>query len=249
MTTERTLKAPIKVPPEGWRDFPEPLPDPPLKIDAMQQLPLLAYAEQTLSAWFRGRDDVLVSGQGYLCPDRKTIRTSPAPDLVIALGVDARRIINTNGYVISEVGKPPEFVLEVASKSTGARDYTVKRDAYAAMGVREYWRFDASGGQYHDASLAGDRLNADGAYTRFDVTEEPDGEIRGYSPTLELALCWVGGQLRFYDPVGMEYLPRAIELMAQRDQVMAQRDEVTAQRDEALLEVERLREELRRLQP
>ena len=57
-----------------------------------------------------------------------------------------------NGYLIPEQGKPPDFVLEVASEGTGREDETVKRDAYEAMGVREYWRFDHTGGEFHSAA-------------------------------------------------------------------------------------------------
>ena len=39
--------------------------------------------------------------------------------------------------------------------TTGQNDYTQKRDDYAAFGVPEYWRFDPSGGEYHDAPRPG----------------------------------------------------------------------------------------------
>ena len=69
-----------------------------------------------------------------------------------------------NGYVIEEVGKPPDLVMEVASASTGRNDYTEKRITYADLAVPEYWRFDYTGGAYHDAPLAGDRLSETGVY-------------------------------------------------------------------------------------
>ena len=59
-------------------------------------------------------------------------------------GVDHAGIIDRHGYSIEEHGKPPDFVLEVASVTTGQGDYTRKRDDYAAFGVPEYWRFDLS---------------------------------------------------------------------------------------------------------
>ena len=40
------------------------------------------------------------------------------PDLLIALGVDPAAYHHSNGYIIGEQGKPPDFVLEVASAST-----------------------------------------------------------------------------------------------------------------------------------
>ena len=104
------------------------------------------------------RADVLISGQGYLRHEAGNDAERLAPDCVIAFGVNPAAIVARNGYVISEVGQPPDFVLAVASRSTGRRDYTVKRAGYAGYGVREYWRFDPTGGRYHDTALAGDRL-------------------------------------------------------------------------------------------
>ena len=231
MTTGRPLKT--QPPPAGWAHLPEPLPDPPPVAD-MEQTKHITYADQTLETWFHGRrEGVLVNGQGYLCADRRNVRRSPAPDCVVAFDVDVERITYTNGYVISEVGKRPEFVLEVASRTTGRNDYTTKRELYAALGVDEYWRFDHTGGRYHDAALAGDEL-VDGAYVPIRLTQEADGVIWGHSAALDLDLCWDDGQLRFYDPATREYLPRATELKDQRDAALEQRDA-------ALLENERLR--------
>ena len=236
-----TAGRPLKTLPAEGRTRPEPLPDPPRSHD-MQQQKHIARADQTLETWFHGRRErVLVNGQGYLCRERREARTSPHPDCVVAFDVDAEGITETNGYVISEVGKPPEFVMEVASRTTGERDYIVKREQYAALGVGEYWRFDHTGGNYHDVALAGDRL-VDGSYAPFPITREPDGVIWGYSPTLELSLCWVERELRFYDPVEGIYLPGQLELKAQRDAAETRRD--AAER-----EAERLREQLRRFKP
>ncbi len=199
-----TIKRISKSSTDGQHDNLEPLPDPP-RIPDMQQNKHIIRADQALETWFRNRPGVLVNGQGYLCPDRRNVRRCPVPDCVVAFGVDPERIVANNGYVISEVGKPPEFVLEVASKSTRRRDYTDKRAQYASMGVGEYWRFDHTGGRYHDAALAGDRL-ADRAYERMDVTTESDGLIWGYSAALGLELCWRNGQLLFRNPATGEFL-------------------------------------------
>lgn len=237
MTTQRSLETRLT---EGQESL-EPLPDPPRSYD-MQQNKHIARTDQTLETWFHGRRErVLVNGQGYLCRERRDARSSPHPDCVVAFDVDAKRITDSNGYVISEVGKPPEFVLEVASRTTGKRDYIQKRVSYARLGVGEYWRFDYSGGRYHDVALAGDRL-VDGSYVPFPITRETDGVIWGYSPTLELALCWMDQELLFYDPTEGIYLPNQLELKAQRD-------DAEARAAEARQEAEKLREQLRRLQP
>ena len=38
----------------------------------------------------------------------------------------------TVGYIISEQGKPPDFVMEIASETTAETDVGEKRDEYAA---------------------------------------------------------------------------------------------------------------------
>lgn len=134
------------------------------------------------------------------------------PDILVARGVrDPERIVRRNGYVISEVGKPPDFVLEVGSRSTGRRDYTVKREGYARYGVREYWRFDPSEGKYHDTHLAGDTL-VDGEYEPVEIVRESATRHWGYSEALELEVWWYDGRIRFRDPVTDEFLPNSEEL-------------------------------------
>ena len=116
----------------------EPLPDPP-RVNDMEQFKSIVNAAATLGYYFRNRGDVLVSGEGYLRRTAAPDEHGVFPDCIVTTGVeDPNAIIARNGYVIDEVGKPPDFVLEVASRSTGRRDYTVKREIYANFGVAEY---------------------------------------------------------------------------------------------------------------
>ena len=127
------------------------------------------------------------------------------PDLLVAFGVDRENIFRREGYAIQEQGKPPDFVLEVASRSTGRRDYQAKREGYASYGVPEYWRFDSTGGRIYPAGLAGDRL-VEGEYVPIQV-ENPDEEHSwGHSDVLGLDLCWENGSLRWHDPATQSYL-------------------------------------------
>ncbi len=48
------------------------------------------------------------------------------PDLLISFNIDRPQIIEQQGFSIEEFGKPPDFVLELASPTTGRDDYTVK---------------------------------------------------------------------------------------------------------------------------
>ena len=221
-----------------------PLPDPPDEERDMQQLPHMAKAILTLRAYYRhflGRTDVLVNGEGYLCRRAGEARRSPHPDCLVALNLpfDPELITGANGYTIEEVGQPPDLVIEMGSPTSGVRDYTVKRDLYSALDAAEYWRFDFSGGRFHDVPLAGDLL-VEGRYEPLPVTIGQDGVHRGYSAALGLELHWMEGQLRFYEPETRQYLPNLEESWAERDMARAERDQAQAR-------VRELEEELRLL--
>ena len=134
------------------------------------------------------------------------LRVVLIPDLLVAFNVNWEDIIRENGYSIDRIGKPPDFALEVASRSTGVRDYTIKRSRYAEFDIPEYWRFDPSGGEYQDRPLAGDRLGI-GGYDPIEIETVSDELFRGHSDVLGLDICWEYGQLRFYDPIEGRYLP------------------------------------------
>ena len=175
------------------------------------------------------------------------------PDLLIALNANPAAIGPRNGYLIPEQGKPPDFVLEVASESTGRRDETVKRDDYARLGVPEYWRFDPSGGRYHSSHMAADRL-VEGVYQPIPIYQTDESHFWGRSEVLGLSLCWEEGQLRFWDPVAQQYLTTYMEerdaRLAERDARLAEREARLAEREarqEAEARAQRLEEELRRL--
>ena len=161
------------------------------------------------------------------------------PDLLIAFNADPAADEARNGYLIPEQGKPPDFVLEVASASTALRDQTAKRDAYAAMAIPEYWRFDPTGGRQYQTHLAGDRL-VDGVYQPIHIDQSDPAHFWGRSAVLGLDLCWEEGRLRFYDPVTQRYLSTFMEESAARTQE-------TEARSQAEARVRELEEELRRL--
>ncbi len=210
MTTQSTLAQPHS---EDYSHI-EPLPDPPREPDMVQRKSL-STLDGTLGPHFAVLDDVLLTGEIYVRIDEEDAREL-APDFIFARQVsDPERVIRRNGYVISEVGKPPDLVLEVGSRSTGRRDYTVKREGYAALGIREYWRFDPSGGDYHDRHLAGDTL-IDGEYVPVEIVVESNGRHWRYSQMLDLELWWEEGTLRFRDPASGQFLLTPEELAADR---------------------------------
>ncbi len=128
------------------------------------------------------------------------------PDLLIAFDVNRPLAVRQNGYSILEQGKPPDFVLEVASATTGENDYGDKRRDYANFGIPEYWRFDPTGGRRHDAPLAGDRL-AEGIYQPVEIVEIGPEHLHGHSDVLNLDLCWDNENLRWWNPATRQHLP------------------------------------------
>ena len=121
------------------------------------------------------------------------------PDMFIAFNTDPTLCQEANGYIISEQGKPPDFVMEVGSRTTGHVDVGAKRVDYASLDIPEYWRFDETGGDYQGAPLAGDRL-ADGEYEPILIETLEEGVHQGYSPVLGVCIRWERGRLVWIDP-------------------------------------------------
>ena len=141
------------------------------------------------------------------------------PDLLIAFDADPEAYRRSNGYIISEQGKPPDFVLEIGSPSTGRVDVREKRDDYAALGIPEYWRFDETG-RSHGARLAGDRL-VDGVYRPIDIEELEEDVLQGPSAVLHLDLRWEHGQLRWHDPGTGRHIATYDDQVARAEQAEA----------------------------
>ena len=167
------------------------------------------------------------------------------PDLLIAFGVDRAQAVEQNGYSIRDQGKPPHFVLEIASTRTAENDYTQKRLDYAAFGIPEYWRFDPTGGGRYDTPLAGDHLSF-GAYQPIEIVETEPGKLRGHSEVLNLDLCWDHGQLRWFDPVSERYLMTYAEERGARMAEQEARRTAEARANSAESRVRELEEELKR---
>ena len=168
------------------------------------------------------------------------------PDLSVTLDGDGDLVEEQGGYAIDSQGKPLDFALEIASLTTGETDYTDKRLDYEEFGVREYWRFDSTGGEFHDAPLAGDRL-VDGRYRPIEIVEEPDGLLWGYSEVLGVELCWDEGILRLRDPRTGEFLWTPEELNEAYLAAEARADKERAARETAEARIAEMEAELRRL--
>lgn len=152
------------------------------------------------------------------------------PDLLIAFDVSPEDYRASNGYIVSEQGKPPDFIMEVASPSTAEVDTVEKRRDYAALGIPEYWRFDETGDSHGDR-LAGDRLEGN-TYQPMPIDEVAPQVLQGYSPVLNLIIRWDHGQLVWIDPA------TEAPILTYEDQ----RDRADAERAARILAENRVRE-------
>ena len=196
----------------------------------MLQAPVIAEADYLLRHHFDGdnRPDIFIDSGGFVFYTIEGTNRRVRPDLYIAFGVDAGAILSRNGYSILEAGKPPDFALEVASPSTHESDTGNKRNLYRAIGVGEYWMLDVTGGDYHGFALAADRL-VDGVSRPIEITTAADGTVWGYSPALDLCLCWQNGRLRFYDRKTDRYLPGIVEASDARRRAEAEAAQLRAE--------------------
>ena len=171
----------------------------------------------TLAIHYAGEPNVTVASEVPVGPSLPVRADARIPDLMFVRDGDRELMERQRGYAIDRQGKAPDFVLEVASPTTGRADYTDKRTDYERFGVGEYWRFDPSGGEYHDAALAGDLL-VDGVYQPIAIEMLSDDRLRGYSDALGLYVCWEDGMLRFFDPGAESYLRSHDEDMARAEE-------------------------------
>ncbi len=169
-----------------------------------------------------------------------------APDLLIAFGVSKESLERNNVYLVWEVGKFPDFIMEVGSSSTANNDLGPKRALYAELGALEYWRYDPTGGEHYGEPLVGEYL-VDGEYRRFEMMPDPDGYPRAHSPLLNLDLRWEEDRLHFYDPVAGIWLENYQEVTARARAAEAKAEAERASRESAQDRIAQLEAELRRL--
>ena len=204
--------------------------------DLVFQEQSISYTLLALRAALRHRPEVYVSGYTLVYdagPQGEEGRRSPvwvAPDVLVAFGVGGH---NRLSYVIWQEGKPPDFVLEVASVSTWRRDRDEKPALYESLGVGEYLLYDPVGGPL-EPRLQGHVLRG-GRYQRLEVERLPNGEPGLRSEVLGLwaYLRGPGQALRWHDPATGKDLE--------------DHEEVVAAREAAEAEVAELRAQLRRL--
>ena len=155
--------------------------------DGETQAPQYVKVVGTIKVHIRKVPGARVNGNTFLYYVEGDRRFFVSPDcyVVLCLTAEAEASIERNNvYLMWEVGKAPDFVLEIGSKSAADTDMTTKRDLYAELGVREYWRYDPTGGEFYGEALVGERL-VDGEYRRVEMGYESDGRVWGTQRGIE----------------------------------------------------------------
>ncbi len=253
MTTTDSIAIAKSPPAEDRFRFPDPPQREPDEMTSFKHLHKTG-SSHYLGLYLGNEDTTLVEADLWVAQGPRPGTTGlRRPDLLIAFDVNPAAYYATGGYLISEQGKPPDFVMEVASASTASVDIGAKREEYAALGIPEYWRFDETG-EFHGAKLAGDRL-VDGRYEPIPIEELPDGSLQGYSAALNLYLRWERvegerGLLGWYDPDTGRSIRTIVEQQAAQRlaiQEHAARLQAEARADSAEARIRELEEENRRL--
>ena len=112
----------------------------------------------TLETHFNDNPSTHVNGNTFIYYEEGNPRRSVSPDCYVVFNISMESIERYNTYRVWEMGKPPDFVLEIGSPSTSTTDLVDKRELYARLGIGEYWRFDSTGGDFYGEPLVGERL-------------------------------------------------------------------------------------------
>ena len=105
MTTKAPKTTPLSDPPEGK----------PEDMTNFNQTNISGNSHY-LKDFLGNPETILVAGEHYLARARPSEMTGVRyPDLLVAFGVDPAAYCRSNAYIIEEQGKPPDFVLEIAS--------------------------------------------------------------------------------------------------------------------------------------
>ena len=243
-TTTATSPSPPAIPPDSAHLYDEdgffyPEPDGEPMPDPEYQDRNIRSARYQLDGFYHHRPGAYVSGNTVIYYQRGNPRRNVSPDCYVAFNVDYSRIAYRDSFWVWELGKPPDFVLEVASQSTASVDIGPKMAIYAEMGVMEYWLFDrTTDGEHYGFRLAGFRL-VNGRYEPIPLVEDAPDRLGGYSPTLGLDIRWEYdatleyGIIRFYNPLTGEYLLDYDSSFGALEDARAARDNAQAERNEA----------------
>mgnify|MGYP001396374790 CR=1 FL=1 len=205
-----SMKAPTPVPvTPGW------LPDP-MRLEPWEEQdePLASERHHQEQDYCLSALRELLRPQGYLVTRDRWLRVDPTgvqrpvqPDLLIAHGVTLGPEETT--YDPWLLDKAPDLLAEFLSPTTATADLEGKPRWYAALGVREFFRFDLSGIVQGGPPLAGFALTSRRTWAPLPL--DPDGGLT--SRVLGVRFVW-GDHLTIIDLATGRSAPRSEEVMA-----------------------------------
>lgn len=174
------------------------------------------------------RDDVYVSFDQLVYYSEGPWPKSVVPNVFVSFGVPSypREV-----YRVEEEGKPPDWVLEVASPKTFRYNVGGKKDLYEEIGVGEYWVYDPHG-DLHDPRLRGWVLRP-GGYEELADLERLGVPVALRSEALSLELHFDGADLRLWDPAKSRNL-RTIDEAERRGDIAEAKREALAREPAAV---------------
>jgi len=111
---------------------------------------------QILERRFAADTDVYVSGNNFVYYVEGDPAQVFSPDVMVVKGVPRR--LRDNYKLWEEGDRAPNFVLEIAAKTTYDKDLGRNKSLYRLLGIQEYFLFDHTGGKYFKPPLQGFRL-------------------------------------------------------------------------------------------
>ena len=210
VSNDLKLISPIEYPEEDFEPMPE----------GDKQRRNLSYTTEALRLWFESQQNVYVSGNLFIFYEENKPEKRIAPDTFVVFGMSA---YDRSSYKLwEEGGKVPDFVLEITSKGTVAKDQGQNPLIYRDLGVKEYFQYDPTG-EYLKPSLQGVRLDQ-GEYVAISPKILSDRVLSLPSEVLGLDLhLYADKGFRFYDPISEQILRSYAEAEFERSQAELER--------------------------
>ncbi|MDE0553134.1 MAG: Uma2 family endonuclease [Candidatus Poribacteria bacterium] len=222
METHRERNHIPYVPTEGAELYPDSDGKPMAVSDLHRRI--LTRTLQVLDTYFEKRPEVYVSGDILMYYVEGDPRKSVSPDVLVAFGL-GKKLRRT--YLVWQEGKVPDFAMEFSSKGTYRNDLGHKMELYAALGIQDYFLYDAEG-LYLPSSIMGFTL-IDGSYVP--ISAGTDGGLHSTALSLDFHVGDVG--LGIYDPIAGEWLQTPAESAVRRAELAETRAESAVRRAEA----------------
>ena len=184
---------------------------------------------RTAGRWRTTRPTALVAWAILVYPEEGNNKNRVASDVLVGLGLGTH---NRSSYFVWEEGKPPDWVLEVASPRKQAEDRGYKRLYYAEMGVPEYWLFDPKGDLYPPGTPRLQGLKLVDCEYRPLKSRLVDGEWTIRSEVLGLDIRVDGELLRFRDVATGRDVRRRSEVEADEERAQAATDRAEARAEQ-----------------